>query len=78
MGKNDMRKRWKNIRKGFHETKCALCKKEEKTLAQICECKEGEEKIERKLTDELEQWKEGSESINLLSIQARAVMESEY
>ena len=31
------------------------------TLAHICECKEADERIERKLTDELKQWKKGSE-----------------
>ena len=66
MGKNVMRKRWKkNIRKGFRETKCTLCKKEEETLAHICECEEAEENIVLELTDELKQWKEGTEGIEL-------------
>ena len=51
----------KNIHKGFYETKCTLCKKEEETLVHICECKEAKERIGRKLSDELKQWKEGSE-----------------
>ena len=45
-------------------TKC-LCKKDEETLVHICERKEAEERIERKLTDELNEWKEGSEGIEL-------------
>ena len=55
----------KNMHKGFHEAKCTLCKKEEETLAHICECEEAEERIDRKLTDELKQWKEGAEGIGL-------------
>ena len=55
----------KNMHKGFRETKCTLCKKEEETLVDICECKEAEKRIERKLTEELKQWKEGSEGIEL-------------
>ena len=50
-----------DIRKGLRETKCTLYKKEEGTQADICECKEADERIERKLTDELKQWKKGSE-----------------
>ena len=37
----------------FREMKCTLCKKEEETLAHICEYEEAEGRIERKLTDEL-------------------------
>ena len=55
----------KNMHKDFRETKCTLCKKEEETLVHICECKEAEERIERKLTDELKQWKVGSKGIEL-------------
>ena len=53
------------MHKGFREAKGTLCKKEEETVAQICECEEAEERIERKLTDELKQWKEGAEGIGL-------------
>ena len=53
------------MRKGFHEAKCTLCKKEEKTLAHICECEEAKERIDRELADELKQWKEGAEGIAL-------------
>ena len=54
-----MRKRWKNINKGFRDTKY---EKEKETL---CEYKETKERIGRKSTDEFEQWKEESEDIEL-------------
>ena len=55
----------KNMHKGFRETKCTLCKTEEETLVHICECKKEEERIERKLTEELKPWKERSDGIEL-------------
>ena len=60
-----MRKHCKKTYKGFRETNGKLCKKAQETLAHICECEETEERIERKLTDELKQWKSRSEGLKL-------------
>ena len=78
----------KNICKAFRETKCTFCKKEKETLAHVCECKEAEERIERKLTDGLKQWKKESEVIELerkvntrltgKSVQASCEYEAEF